>query len=256
MKPTRPFCTGMAMLLIAGSASAALIVEETFPYTPGGDTAVEGAGYTTPLGNTQIVDGSTDVFTDDVNPFGYSDNSLRIGSGNTAVMDFAPTLVKGTEYFFSFTFEYADAATQTRVQFNGTDNQNFLIGVTSDQFGVGSNNTTGSTTQTAVTHDTEYFVYGRFLVDTDNAWYVDANITTDVSGLPSSAPGTWTHSYDQNFGEKGVIDQFTFQSQGGNSYYENLRVDTSFSAVIPEPGTFALLGLAGVALLAGTRKRL
>jgi len=253
MKTKHTILAGFAATLITGSASAALLVEETFNYTPGGDSAVEGAGYTTPLGNTQIVDGASDVFTGDVSPFGYSDNSLRIGSGNTAVMGL--TTAKGTEYFFSYTFEYASGTTQSRVQFNGTSDQNFFIGTSSGNFGVGSNATTSSAQQTAVSADTEYFVYGSILVDTDNQWTVNANITTDVSSLPDAGSVVWAHTHTQNFGEKGLVDEFTFQSQGGNSYFENLRVDTTYSAIIPEPGTFALFAMAGLALLIGIRRR-
>lgn len=252
---------------LACTAQATLIVEELFDFSgvpASGATILNDNGYTTNLGNYSVSDGPG-VFTGSIaSPIGTEVNTLRVGSGNTARHDMTTT--QGTVYYFSFLFEYA-TATQTRVQFNGdglanpqpgnpgnTNNQSFYAGVTSGNFGLGSNNTTGSATQTAVTADTDYFVIGNFVVENDNAWTINANLYTDGLLVPGSAPVSWDHTYTQNFGPKGIVTAYTFQSQGGNSFFNGLRVGTEYADVIPEPTSAALL-VGSFALLALRRRR-
>ncbi len=250
------------------SAQATLIVEETFDYTgvPAGTgtSATPGSAanilttqgsYTTNLGNYSLSDGPG-VFAGSIaSPIGTEVNTLRVGSGNTAEASIATT--KGTLYYFSFLLEYGSTATQTRVQFNGdgigVNNQNFYVGVTNDFFGVGSNNTSGSVAQIAVVEDTDYFVVGTFEVANDNAWSINASIFTDASLVPGT-PGSWDVTYTQNFGDRGIVTDYTFQSQGGNSYYNGLRVGTTFADVVPEPTSAALL-VGAASLLAFRRRR-
>lgn len=246
---------------VACSAQAVLIVEETFDFSgvpATGATILNDNGYTTNLGNYSVSDGPG-VFTgSNASPIGTEVNTLRVGSGNTAEHSLATA--KGTLYYFSFLFEYSSSpvATQTRVQFNGdgigVNNQNFYVGVSNDFFGVGSNNTTASVNQIAVAADTDYFVVGSFEVANDNTWTVSASIFTDGGLVLGTAPVSWDVTYNQNFGDRGIVTDYTFQSQGGNSFYNGLRVGTEFADVVPEPTSAAML-LGAASLLVLRRRR-
>jgi len=110
----------------------------------------------------------------------------------------------------------------------------------------------GALLGSAFTEGSEYLLIGKiaFGAGTDND-VVSASLFSNGSDV-SSEPVSW--GVEVNATLTGTIDNFAIR-MNGESKVGSLRIGDTYSAVIPEPGTFALFGLAGVALLIGIHRR-
>jgi hypothetical protein len=240
-----------ASCLIAGlsaSAGATIVIQDDFGlYSALGDLETTG-GYTV-SGGFGGVDVLGTRFNDDpaASPFGYSGKELRLSGNNTNVeKNFSTTA--DTTYYFSYSFNVAQTNGDSYVSFQEELGRSIRLGVDSDgTFGVGYGNTSDSTTQTAVSVGTEYFVIGSFNV-TGGFWSIGANIYTGAT-LPSIIvePGTWDHTASAN-GGGGLVEEVLFLSNRTdteNSFptfaIESYRVGEDFADVVPEPSTYALM---------------
>lgn len=261
-------------LIVAGtlSAQASVLFSETFDYPvagtgtgPGSALAeLEAAGYSgNGGGGYSIVD---NVFTGspEANPLGYEDNSLTLFSGRT-ISDTdrlnGITSSVDTTFYFSYTFRYDDAATVTELRMNSAGRL-LRPRVDNDHFFVSVNATAGSTV--AVTHDTDYFVIGKFRVEqvgvNNRTFSIDASIfsAADIGTVPSSEPLTWDSSA-ASFNRPdsdGTIDGLSFLTSGGTSYFESFRIGSTYeSLVVPEPTSAAFLIGASTLVLMRRRRR-
>jgi len=76
------------------------------------------------------------------------------------------------------------------------------------------------------------------------------------SGAPSTGSATWNSVGLDNFATTANMAGFRFASSNSQQVtFDELRLGDSFNAVIPEPSTFALVGLTGLALVFGLRRR-
>jgi len=196
---------------------------------------------------------------------------LTTGTGdnlaNTTILG-SNTLDEGTTYWGGVLIQNAAASTAIRqygfyeTSFNAlrlvvqTDGSNNILLGTRDGAGdPGSGNLSTGSAVAIGTGSTNLLLF-RIDVQAGNdnlyAWW-----NPDLgSGAPSTGSATWSSVGLDNFATTANMAGFRFASSNSQQVtFDELRLGDSFNAVIPEPSTFALVGLTGLALVFGLRRR-
>jgi hypothetical protein len=149
------------------------------------------------------------------------------------------------------------AAGPFRINMYVDASNNFTVGTRDDGADPsnGGNNTTGSAIAlgTGTTHLLLFRIDSKAGNDDFYAWW-----NPDLSTFnPGSTAGTqWTSIGIDDFATTSNLAAFTLDSSNSAQVtFDELRLGDSFTAVIPEPSTFALFGLAGLAAMVGLKRR-
>jgi len=271
---------GLAFCLGAGitfsTTSAALIAYDNFEsYTTGQPLNGEGGGTGwqddwSSVSNALVTSASLT----------YSGGDISINGGGQAVVidssdnnyffrQFDSAGDVGDEVFFSFLLH--------RDSTDSSDFLSFRVGDTSDRSNSGgmgiysstnfgtrilANGSTESTNtgSTGIADDTTYFLVGRFSRDGASGGASDFDLMemwVNPTTLDYNSLGTPDASVDFNSLVSGDLEFFGLRSvaiSGTNEYLmDELRIGTSYAAVVPEPTSAALL--TGACGLLGLRRR-
>ncbi|MBK1853495.1 PEP-CTERM sorting domain-containing protein [Verrucomicrobiaceae bacterium 5K15] len=238
------------MLLIVGalalaplSAQSAIIFSENFDSIPDGDLSAD-SNWTAFSG----ADGSVDVTSGVVTGLGSDAEDVSRGFSETSGVYFGIDINVSDDASSDYIMGFRDGTGQAARFFLSGDGSEIALGVNSA--GTGSSSA-GATSTSTFSLNTDVRIVG----------YADGNGTVSAwinPGLADSAMPdvTFTNA------DVGALDGFFLRQggswdNGGASWTaDNLVVATTFDEVIavPEPSSFVLLGLAGLAGLVRRRR--
>lgn len=277
-----------AAIMIAGvalqPARAGVLVTESFNYTAG--SPLQGLGSATDGWTNTWTALSGNVIANTNLEYSNGDGSIHVG-GDSLSLRLTNTdstssasrpfnqISGGTTTYFSLLFRAETTPTGDNfIHFmlnNDTLNANSAgigdLTTTGNTFGsrVGNSNggdTTGSATLYQI--NTTYLLVGK--VEDTNANSIPDKVTLWVNPTTyiEASPGTTWTAVDTGGDATAAFNQmsfFTFRTLGLASspnpdfyYIDELRIGQSFADVVPEPGTLALIALAGPALLVRRRR--
>jgi hypothetical protein len=244
----------IAILATATSANAALLISDNFDY-PNGNLA----GKTPAVGAAWVVHSG-----DGTLPISVSDGKVSLthgtGSRDDVNSPLANSLGAGGKLYASFDLTVADPGVAiTNAYFahflDGTSNfasRVWITAPTSSGYRLAlSNNNSAVTTIAGVARTgdlafgTTYTVVTSYTYDTGTgSMWINPTLETDPSLAATDTPLAPM-----------TIDGYALRQGGGNSVQviDNLRVGTTFNAVVPEPTSLGLFSLG--TLLIGRRRR-
>gem|GEM_PF-3338305 len=269
------------MMMLAGacltvSASAAILFEDGFDYSvgnlPGGSGGTGFSNNWTGANNVQVVAHNWGAWT------GYAPLSTNrayqaggAGQIDSAFRNLSSPINADSDQtlYISFTINGGDDSANNFSNFSirnsstgsltAQDANTALFSYRANAvqrvagWSISNTNTTASPSGAAgMTAGNDYLFIGMMDFNSgsdDSISFTVVPTGTDVSSVP-----TWdiTNTFDIT---STSLNQLAIRTNGDVTLVGNIRVGTTYASVIPEPGTFALLGLAGAALLLGLRKR-
>ncbi len=264
MKKTIPILITVGLSL---SLQAAVMFYEEFDYTGnGGHVDNPGAQWASPTGAggnsfTGRITGT------DINPLGRSSESAfwAFAGQNNLSNTFGTTLSIDEVGYVSYNFEINSQGGQTsalELRGAGLFGQFFNIGANgSGNIFIGQQGGTTST-GTALTADTEYFIVGAYIINNvgnADTYSLAASIFTSASAAEKWAAGVTTGAIVGNEWDISILDEDiafignasptnVLDSVGirgsGTTYYDAIRVGTELTDVttIPEPSSLFLVG--------------
>lgn len=226
------------------TAQATTLLDETFPYSDGVLTtasgglwgAHSGAGavpVTVTSGTISLAQGAGS--REDVN----RSTGSTMGAGDTWYAGFDVTVSGGNTTVYFAHFLAGTSLFGSRLFVTNTP-----TGLGDYTLGIGSGASPNAVWSTGLSYDATYRVVVSYEYDTGDGYLW-------VNPSQQSDPSVFSTNFVAN-----AFTAYAFRQAGGNSVQviDNLKVATTFMEVIPEPSTFALVGLGGLALL-GLRRR-
>jgi hypothetical protein len=263
----RFFITVVALITLG--VHATLLVEEVFDYSAGaitdanlnGGTGLSGAWGTGGGSAPVIVSGSLTAPTG----YGFTPDGNRVeNTGNgfiTRAFETDSRLNLGSDntYYMSWLIRTSVIGDVSRL--NLVDNA-FANRISIGKLGNANDNLAIQLSDGSVLYSTTSLTNGDFLIvaklESD-----DGTLTVSASAFPStgsvgSEPATWdisTTSTSADHVKNMLSMNVLMQGASGNIGFDEFRIGTTYAAVIPEPSTLALLGIAlGVAAIFRRRK--
>jgi hypothetical protein len=260
MKIKSTLVLGVIGLVSSLTASATVLLTESFTYTNGGLVANSGGNWTNLSGTGTFLQVSGGEVSGIVHGSGSREDAVRIFTGTPlttqgfASFEFtvttAPTAVQ--DYFFTFTYEASNFRGRVFIAApSSPDSSAFRIGI--------SNVTTTAANivfSSNLTINTTYSIVVRAGANgvINSALWVGTDATAFLPGAPTI---TATDVYGVETLSRVVIRQGGTVTTANSANFDSLLVGTGFSDVapLPEPSAFAALAGVGALGLVGLRRR-
>lgn len=267
------------------SANAALVVNETFNYNTGtlspsgSGRATTGTGLTGTWGSavaSGVISGNASGAI--VNSWTYSQptNYAPVPSANQfstggfdqfSAANLASSIGTTTDatYYLSFFYRVGTAGnvgnSYTQVGLantisNNLDYFNIGKGSTASTFGIKFGPDGTEDTGVAIAANIDYFITAKLSILGSGTDSLSFKVFTSSDTLPTVEPITWDYTATASLG--GSFTGIGFRNGGGQSNFrsDEFRLGTTWEAVaIPEPSTFALVGIALGSLLLFRRRK-